>query len=168
MTQTITSAKTSVRMVPALFKQGNVSNIGPRNVDFGGGKYEDGTEYLKARGVTNYVWDPYNRSQEHNAKVLFDLFRDAPDTATLANVLNVIEKREDRIAVLTSLKHIVKKGGYIFISCYRGKIGKAPGKTSKGWQENRPLSSYYRDEIQEVFGGYLMASSMSMIVVRNA
>ena len=166
--QTITSAATCIRhrSVPALFKINGITDWKPGqwNLDMGGGKYDDVTEALAKRGIDNVVIDPYNRSDYHNQLALEMLQSRPADTATLSNVLNVIQHREDRIAVLRKVKELVKPGGLIYISCYRGK-GDKPGPTKYGWQENRNTYTY-RDEVMEVFGG-LSSFSTSIIIARN-
>ena len=96
MQQEYTSAKTSLKQIPAGFKivdkyftwyQGTV------NLDIGGGKYDLMTEALKEKGVTNLVYDPYNRSMKHNADVVNTVLRiKGVETVTIFNVLNVIRE----------------------------------------------------------------------------
>lgn len=158
--QLITSADTSIRQVPALFKW--MPKIpGSTNLDYGGGGYDRGTEYLAGFGVENLVLDPFNRSEAHNAQVSARLHRRLADTATLANVLNAISEPYDRKLALVLAKGLVKRSGVLYLACYRGK-GDRPGPTRKGWQENRPVRSYL-DEVRRVFpraclqAGYIVA-----------
>ena len=60
--QEFTSAKTSINKnkVPALFKLA-VFKPDTVNLDYGGGKFDTATEYLKKFNVTNLIYDPYNR-----------------------------------------------------------------------------------------------------------
>ncbi len=67
--QQISSAKTSIRQIPALFINKNVE-FGETNIDIGGGRFDLATDYLRENGTTNYVFDPYNRSEEVNAATL--------------------------------------------------------------------------------------------------
>ena len=77
MLQEYTSAKSCIKQVPAGFKivhkyfgwQENTVNL-----DIGGGKYDLMTNRLKELGVTNLVFDPYNRSITHNIKVVNKIF----------------------------------------------------------------------------------------------
>ena len=42
------------------------------NLDFNGGSSDEATEELQHMGIINKVYDPINRSQEHNDKVISD------------------------------------------------------------------------------------------------
>jgi len=148
MYQQYTSAMTCVNQVPATFK--TIDWVpGTVNLDYGGGRFETATKYLRAHSVTNLVYDPYNRSDEHNAAVLALLLNVKADTATLCNVLNVIKEWQMRQQVLRNIHGLVKPGGLIYISCYRGRDTE-PSVTSHGWQENRPPVTYL-SEVQKVF-----------------
>jgi len=150
------SAATSRRQVSALFKHvpwpSHARNPPPTiNVDVGGGKYDDGTKYLNSIGVRNLVWDPYNRSPENNARVVVTASTDVPDTATMANVLNVIRRPEDRRHALVNARAFLPpRRGTLYINVWEGnKSGKA-ATTRDGWQENRRLETYL-SEVQDVF-----------------
>lgn len=132
-----------MNQVPAAFKKVNWER-GTVNLDYGGGKYETATEYLAARGVTNLVYDPFNRDAQHNTNVLRQVTAQKADTGTVCNVLNVIKEPRYRQQVLKNVRSLVKSGGKVYISCYRGKDSE-PGATSNGWQENRPLYTYVEE-----------------------
>lgn len=148
--QEFTSAGTSIRQVPAVFKQ--VKFIpGSMNLDYGGGRYDDATNFLANQGVTNLVYDPYNRSAEHNSSVIREVEENGgADTATLANVLNVIKEPYIRKEVLQNVKSLLKPGGVCYIMVYEGDRTGNNTPTSKGFQLNRKTSEYL-EEIQEVF-----------------
>jgi hypothetical protein len=141
------SAATSGRHVPglhaALIATGTLLP-GSLNVDVGGGKYDDATEALRAVGVQSVVYDPGHRA---NAPAVLEAVEDGrADSATIANVLNVIPDASVRRQVLKLAANVVKKGGAVYIDCYAG-AGRAAGtgrgrKTSRGWQAYRPLASY--------------------------
>jgi N12 class adenine-specific DNA methylase len=143
-------AATSIRQIPALHKR-VAGDLGPRNLDLGGGKYDLATDFLRDEGVENMVLDPYSRPADHNARVLAAVERAPADSATVANVLNVIEEAGIRRAVLDDAKRLTKPGARVFFDIYEGN-GKGIGaKTSTGsWQNNRKAQSYL-DEVQEVF-----------------
>ena len=61
--QKITSAKTSIPQIPALFKHKDVT-FGKTNIDIGGGKFDLATNFLAEQGTKNYVFDPNNRSED--------------------------------------------------------------------------------------------------------
>jgi hypothetical protein len=148
-TQEYTSERTSVNQLPGVF---NRVEWEPKsvNLDYGGGKFNQAVEFLKGKGVTNLVFDPYNRAAEHNQKIMHMLKKRKADTATIANVLNVIKEPEIRKQVMRKVKSLVKPGGSVYIMCYRGE-GNTPGPTCNGWQENRPIRTYL-EEVQQVFG----------------
>ena len=151
MNQSITSAKTSQNTLARGFR---VMEHQPFtiNLDLGGGRYTQGTEFLAFYGITNLILDPFNQPPEHNAGILEHLWVRPADTGTCFNVLNVIKEPEIRLSVLRQLKVMVKRNGLIYIQCYRG-LGDTPQPTSKGWQENRPLNTYF-DEVREVFKSF--------------
>ena len=158
-----TSAKTCVRQIPAAFKK--IDWVpGTINLDYGGGKYDDASDYLRlfAR-VSNVVFDPFNRSQKRNGKVLELLKARKADSATICNVLNVIKESVVRQGVLLRVKRLVKYGCPVYISVYRGR-GNTPTLTSRGWQENRPLATYL-DEVKQVFRDAEIKNNM--IIARN-
>ena len=124
------------------------------NLDYGGGKFDQATLYLEMQGVTNLVYDPYNRSEAHNAAVIEILSQKKADTAMISNVLNVIKELEVRLNILKNVKSLVKPEGLVYISCYEGNrsgIGK-PSQFKKvdSWQNNRPTKDYL-DEVRRIF-----------------
>jgi len=147
MQTVITSAGTSRRQVPALFK--DVAKLGgwragAINLDVGGGKFDDGTAYLASLGVTNLVYDPYNRSAEHNARVLAQADALPLATVTCSNVLNVIREPEARSKVIelcARYAHWAATPVLAYFGVYY-EPGKQPGPTRDGWQEHRPLKTY--------------------------
>jgi hypothetical protein len=150
--QEYTSAKTCVRQVPALMKMGiwTYGDIGNINLDYGGGKYDDAGEYLHDNfQITNLVYDPFNRSAEHNAFIRWLLDKYKADSATCCNVLNVIKEKEVRLQVLRDISKLTKPGRKVLISCYRGR-GNRPRKTCNGWQNNKPIE-WYLPEVKKVF-----------------
>jgi len=156
--QEITSAATCLNQIPALFRK--VEWVpGTVNLDYGGGKYEKATEFLADRGVTNMVYDPYNRSHAHNATVIHRALGNRPHTITLANVLNVIREAKIRHDVLMQLKGLLYEGGVLYISAYEGDRSGVGRETSKGWQENRTLKTYL-EEIPHGFHSVTMEKSV--------
>lgn len=157
MGQEYTSAKTCVNQIPAAFKK-IAWQPGTRNLDYGGGKYNTATEYLLGRYVFNFVYDPYNRDEFYNSGVLIALRKQPADTATICNVLNVIKEPEVRRHVLENVKALVRRGGEVYISVFRGK-NSPPGPTCNGWQENRALGTYLR-EVRDVYSDAEMQRGM--------
>jgi hypothetical protein len=148
MTQTITSAETSLNQVPAIFRL--VKKTGAfvrktRVLDMGGGKFNLTTKALAKLGVTSHVYDPYNRSEEHNDGVRCEFDFDPADVALCSNVLNVVREPSARQAIHHKIKSFVKPGGKVFFTVYEGDRSSRGRKTSKGWQAHRPTKSYVRE-----------------------
>ena len=149
--QAISSANTSIKQVPALFKNKLFEKYkGDKNVDLGGGKFDLGSDFLKTKGVQNDILDPFNRSAKHNETVLKAAEEVPPDTVTVNNVLNVIQEPEARAEIIQQAKDIVKPGGTVFFQIYEGSATGVGKTTSKGYQNNRKTDEYLK-EIQKVF-----------------
>ena len=132
---------------------------GTVNLDYGGGRYDKAIEYLKQLDVINLVFDPFNRTNEHNREVL-DVIKEngGADSCTCCNVLNVIDGDAAKLTALRNIKRLVKSGGPVYIQTYEGsdkvevddeKTGKKKQKpsgvgkpTTKGWQENKETKMY--------------------------
>lgn len=144
-------SKTSIKQVSLGLKymvETGYCKKGDTNLDYGGGRFELGTEYMKEHGITNLVYDVYSRDSKHNIKVIEKIIDNEPDTVTLLNVLNVIHSKTERLYVIEDAYSYLKVGGYMLIMVYIG-TGKEPGLSkSKTWQENRDMKSYL-PEIQE-------------------
>lgn len=150
--QEFDSAATSINSskLPAVYNMVKF-NTGDVVVDFGGGKFDNAVNYLKDQDVTLLVYDPYNRSAEHNKDVIRVLKEHGgADAAVNSNVLNVIKEPEARNAVLQNIKKITKKGAPIYITVYEGTGKGNEGPTKSGYQLNRKTSDYM-DEISQVF-----------------
>ena len=146
------SAATSINSskLPAIYKMINLEP-GGLYVDFGGGRWDNAVEYIKDKGATLVVYDPYNRSAEHNKEVLRILRENGgADAAVNSNVLNVIKEPEARKNVLENIARITKPGAPIYITVYEGKGNGQEGPTKSGYQLNRKTADYL-EEIQEVF-----------------
>lgn len=146
------SAATSINSnkLPAIYRMVSF-NEGDVVVDFGGGKFDNAVEYIKDKGATLVVYDPYNRSAEHNREVLKILRENGgADAAVNSNVLNVIKEPEARKNVLENIARITKPGAPIYITVYEGKGDGQEGPTKSGYQLNRKTADYL-EEIQEVF-----------------
>lgn len=146
------SAATSINStkLPAIYRMIKLQP-GTVGVDFGGGKFDNAVEYLRDQDVTLCVYDPYNRSAEHNREVLRTLRANGgADFAINSNVLNVIKEPEARKGVLENIKKITKSGAPIYITVYEGRGDSKEGVTKSGYQLNRKTADYL-EEIQEVF-----------------
>ncbi|MCP4341304.1 MAG: hypothetical protein GY799_21065 [Desulfobulbaceae bacterium] len=150
--QKITSAKTSINQVPALFKKPFMANhTNGKGLDYGGGKYNKGVDYLKAaHGITSRVYDPFNRSDSYNAAVMAYASHTTLDFISCCNVLNVIDNEESISKVLIDLWAIADRNTTIYIQIYEGDK-KGQGKsTTKGYQRNRK-AYLYQGLIEEIF-----------------
>ena len=76
VSQKISSAKTSIKQIPALFKNSKVE-FGKTNVDIGGGRFDLATQYLAERGTKNYIFDPFNRSDAENTEQKYQMAAEA-------------------------------------------------------------------------------------------
>lgn len=150
--QEFTSENTSInsKKLPAIFNMVTF-NPGTVNLDYGGGRFDNVAEYLKQYDVINLVYDPFNRSAEHNQEVI-RIIREhgGADTATCSNVLNVIKEPEVRLNVLKNISKLVKSEGTVYITVYEGKGNNAEGLTKSGYQLNKKTADYL-EEIQQVF-----------------
>lgn len=145
VSQAISSAKTSIMQIPALFKHKAVK-FGDVNIDIGGGRFDLATNYLASIGTTNLVFDPFNRPEATNASTL-DYLRSGKraDTATCANVLNVIAEEEARKNVILEVAKAIKPDGTAYFMVYEGN-GTGIGKeTSAGYQNNRKTADYVQE-----------------------
>jgi hypothetical protein len=148
--QAISSANTSLNQVPASFKSINWEP-GTANADIGGGRYDAATEYLAGRGVTNLVFDPFNRDEKFNRHVFGEL-KKGTDTATVSNVLNVIAQPVIRQEVIRQAAKAIKPDGTAYFQIYEGSGNGAGQQTTKGWQNNAKTASYTED-VEKYFSG---------------
>lgn len=124
--QRVSSSSTSIsypdpeKKSPVIFTnfKNGLLTIGPINADIGGGKYDQITDWLKSKGITNVVWDRFNRSAEYNSASQAKLQGGKADTATVSNVLNVIPDPASRKAVIATAFDSIKDGGVAYFSTY--------------------------------------------------
>lgn len=145
VSQAISSAKTSIMQIPALFKHKAVK-FGDVNIDIGGGRFDLATNYLASIGTTNLVFDPFNRPETTNASTL-DYLRSGKraDTATCANVLNVIAEEEARKNVILEVAKAIKPDGVAYFMVYEGNRTGIGKETSAGYQNNRKTADYVQE-----------------------
>lgn len=150
--QEFTSENTSINKnkLPAVYRLINIPE-GSVGIDFGGGKWDTAVEYIRDLGATLCVYDPYNRTAQHNREMLRTLKANGgADWAVNSNVLNVIKEQEARQSVLRNISKITKSGAPIYITVYEGRGDAKEGPTKSGYQLNRKTQDYL-EEIQEVF-----------------
>jgi hypothetical protein len=122
---------------------------GTTHLDIGGGRFDNAIEHLEGQGITGHVYDPYNRTEEHNANAIS--MTKGAHTASLFNVLNVIQEPENQIAAIRVAHEQLRPDGRVFIGVYEGDrsgVGKQTGKDQ--FQHNQPLESYL-PMVQQVF-----------------
>ena len=142
------SSRTSINRlkVPRLFHL--VSwEAGTKNLDYGGGKFDTASVYLKGSGVINNIYDPFNRSEEENLQAL----QGSPyDTVTLSNVLNVVAEFEVRQEILQRCWDLLRNSGQLYITVYEGKKDGVMTVFKDSCQLNKKLKDYL-PEVQKVF-----------------
>ena len=155
--QDISSADTSINQgrMPTTFTSNFVEFVpGGINADIGGGRFDNATEYLKSLGVENLIYDPFNRTIEHNNQVVARIANGQADTATVNNVLNVIKEARVRQLVIAQAANAVKPGGTVYFKIFEGNRtgeGASPKTKPDNWQENRKAADYL-PEIENRFG----------------
>lgn len=138
MKQKYSSAETSLCIINKVYTHYDFAS-GSRVLDYGGGKYDMNTTFMKQHGVDVAVYDKFNRSEEHNAKVLSDARQTRPDYVVCSNVLNVI--MEDEV-IDSILEDMASFRSCTIIAVYEGDRTGNGRETSKGYQRNAKLSDY--------------------------
>jgi hypothetical protein len=154
MEQEYTSAKTSLKQIPAGFKiVDKYFGWKPNtiNLDIGGGRYDLMTEALKEKDVANLIFDPYNRSQKHNDDVLKACRLFGANTVTIFNVLNVIKEYEMQINVLNLALEMVRDSGMIYVRSTYMNPNKASGVTKSGTFQHYLTQEQYLEIVKKVF-----------------
>lgn len=152
--QEFSSAATSINSskLPAIF---NLVKFKPGtiNLDYGGGKFDNATEFLAKSNVTNLIFDKFNRDAKHNSEVIKQIRSNGgADTATCSNVLNVIKERNIRVnEVIKNIYNMLKSNGVAYFTVYEGSGAGNSGATKAGYQLNKKTNEYV-EEIAEVFG----------------
>ncbi|MBR3101452.1 MAG: hypothetical protein IKH19_06845 [Muribaculaceae bacterium] len=145
------SAATSIKQTAGTIKRKINWVPGTVNVDIGGGRYDEATNFLKEKGVENLVFDPFNRNPEHNRAVAERVRDEKVDTVTCTNVLNVIDSEQSRANVILQAAKALKEGGTAYFSVYEGnKSGVGRQSQSDSWQNNRRTKDYI-PEIEKYF-----------------
>jgi len=142
--------KTARPQTPQLHKKLAAKGVwhrGDVNADIGGGPFEFATDFLTSEGVTNLVWDTFNRSKAHNEAAMRKITRGV-DSVTIANVLNVIRDKGERIKLLHFAASVLKPHGVVYVWIHEGDAENR-GHPDK-CQNNMP-TAWYVPEIQTVF-----------------
>lgn len=140
--QEYTSADTSINTVSAVYKKLG-SLCGEVILDYGGGKYDSNKDYMeKMYNTLVLVYDPYNRTSEHNHKVLSYFTKKPARHVVCSNVLNVIKEDDVILEILRHIYSLMDKNGWLYIKIYERDKSGIGCKTTKGWQRNQKLSEY--------------------------
>ena len=157
------SAYTSVKILPKAFK---MFSFHGRNLDFGGGKWDKATVYLKNNhNCENLVYDPYNRTEEHNKEVANRVQTEGVDSITCLNVLNVIKNKNERyntlyaIKLLTEVSADIGKLPIVIFQVYEGD------KTANKDIQTCMKTKEYIPEIQAHFHSWSIKRKGNVIIV---
>lgn len=144
-----TSRNTSVNSakIPRVGKAVAKLNLwcgGSTNIDIGGGRFDSLTDYLMSEhGVLNLIYDPFNRSAHHNQSVLAIAAQSPPQTATLSNVLNVIDNNRVITDLIEWVHAVLDENGLLFITVYEGNRSGLPTfPGSDQFQANKMTKEY--------------------------
>lgn len=144
MKQRFTSRQTSINSTkaPAVYsmKRAVDAMTGKRVVDIGGGRFDTAAEAARVYGAAVSIYDPFNRTPEHNAAVLAGSY----DIAVISNVLNVIDSEAARGDVV---RLAATKAAALLITVYTA---------ADSWQENRRTADYM-EEIAAALPGWNVA-----------
>lgn len=147
MKQRFTSKQTSINSTkaPAVYSMKRAVDVmtGKTVVDIGGGRFDTAAEAARVYGAAVSIYDPFNRTPEHNAAVLAGSY----DVAVISNVLNVIDSEAARGDVV---RLAATKAAALLITVYEGDgsgIGRQPPTVGKKtgapliiWTKSPPLS----------------------------
>lgn len=152
--QKISSADTSINSskLPQGYntlKKENVFKEGDVVLDIGGGKFDNAVKDLSKSNVEVKIYDPFNRSPEHNKSVVDKVKDGQVDKVVSFNTLNVIPEEINRLKVVKQAHNALKDKGQAFFTVYEKK-GLA-GNTNKGYQTSMSTKEYI-PLIESVFG----------------
>ena len=163
--QTVLSGGTSRNQNPSGNEYGKKWGIfrkGTRNVDIGAGRFDKATEFLANLGVENLPFDPVNRDETTNRRIAEEVKANPADTATVHNVLNVIDNDEVVDGIINQAARAIKRSGTTIFTIYEGNRSGVGKITRDGYQRNAPARSYvhrikkFFDSV-EVHGNVILA-----------
>tara|TARA_E500000178_G_scaffold356272_1_gene432894 strand:- start:3576 stop:11849 length:8274 start_codon:yes stop_codon:yes gene_type:complete len=169
--QDIGSAGTSIahianmpQLMNAKYEGKVVFKSGGTNADIGGGKHDHITKEMKKRyKVNNIVYDPFNRSLEHNRKAAALLRGGQTDTSTVSNVLNTIQYKDDREPVIAQAADAIKRDGVAYFTMYNsGKKGETMRGESYQVAED---ATFYMPEIEKYFEEVELVGGKNGVVI---
>lgn len=162
--QTYTSKQTSInsRKAPAIYgmKKAVDTMTGKRIIDIGGGRFDTAQTAARSYNAIVSIYDPFNRSEEHNREVMAGAY----DIAIISNVLNVIDNEAARRDVVQLAG---SKADTILFTVYEGdKSGTGRQTAADSWQENRATADY-TEEIAAALPGWSVARFGKLIQARR-
>lgn len=164
--QKYSSQLTSINTVPSVFKNKIIENFDVI-LDYGGGKYDTTTAYLRKKGIENLVYDPFNRTELHNLYVLNRLMElNGTSCSVCANVLCVIYEDSVIIDILKKLYRHTRKDGLILIQIYEGDKTGVGKETSKGYQRNQKTIDYF-PLVYQVFSEKNVSRKSNLIIIKK-
>lgn len=123
-----------------------------RNFDNGGGSHNYNSLFLKDYlGVTNVVYDPFQRPEQENLIALTEASKHNFDTSTSNSVLNVIDHKESRKKHIMLCCEALKNGGIAYFKVYPGDNSQKEQWFENSYQSNLSAKAY-QEEVEEVFG----------------
>ena len=122
---------------------------GTVNLDLGGGKTTFGTDYLKAKGVKNLIFD-FNYPAEHNKGIAEYVKDNKVDTVTCFNVLNVLDTDAAIENMCLMAAKALKSDGTAYFQVYN-KGSKGASQNNQSFQQGEPLS-FYVPFVEKYFG----------------
>lgn len=147
-----------------------------RVLDVGGGQFDVSRNYMQKRGIDLLVYDPYNRTQEHNEKIKWMVANQKVAAATSMSVLNVVAEPEARLAHICTMKDALQINGMAYFKIWPGEgVLKGCYKPTTnsyghpGYQANAYADRFLR-EVQLVFGvehAMLHATTPNLIIAKK-
>lgn len=157
--------------VPALFKKVSWSP-NTVNFDYGCGyksTQERISEFLSDKGVEYIGFDKFNQTpaEQEEAWSAIEAVGGA-DTATCANVLNVVKERDVRVnEIIANIYDVLKPGGVAYFDVYEGDRSSTGGQTGKdNYQLKRPVDGYV-EEVAEIFGDNNVKLKGKLIIAKK-
>lgn len=142
MEQKYTSKDTSINVVNKVYTSFEFSN-NSLILDYGGGRFDSNINYMKEKnGSVVKVYDKFNRSKEHNEKVLSFFKNNLPNYIVCSNVLNVIMEDEIIDLICSDILNYSGKDTTIIFVIYEGDRSSIGKITSKGYQRNEKTKEY--------------------------
>lgn len=139
---------------------------GTKNFDNGGGSHDYNTMFLKTNyAIENQVYDPFQRSQEENEKILKAVAEHSFDTATSNSVLNVIDTPLHRLNHIFLSCQSLKDFGPAYFKIWEGDRSSKAKVLLYGYQANRPTESY-QTEVEQIFrrGNVVVDAKRNLII----